>query len=223
MMQALERNLVLVAQWGTIVTGLLLVATLVGIWRLGQGRRLLVPAVPAEWGRRAALAALLMLALALGFGLFLLNGPMRPMLAEVRRLDSLVGRPAGDLAFQQVSDGAPRRLRDFQGQVVVVNLWATWCPPCRAEMPDLNRLQRDYRKRGLAVVTVSDEPRETIQGFAAKQPFSTTNVVAESLGWLDVPGRPLSVVIDRDGTVREMFIGARDYGAFEAAVRPYLG
>jgi cytochrome c biogenesis protein CcmG/thiol:disulfide interchange protein DsbE len=220
MMGGLERNLVLVAQWGTIVTGLLLIGTLAGIWRLGQGRRLLVP---ATWGRRFGSAALLVVALVLGFGLFLLNGPMRPMLAEVRRLESLVGRPAGDLAFRQVADGAPRRLQDFRGQVVVVNLWATWCPPCRAEMPDLNRLQREYRDRGLAVVTVSDEPRETIQGFAEKQPFSTTNVFAESLGWLDVPGRPLSVVLDREGTVREMIIGSRDYETFEAMVRPYLG
>ena len=219
-MSAIEHNLVLVAQWGTIAIGLLLLAALIGIWRLGQGQRLLVP---ATWGRRSASALLLVLALIFGFGLFLLNGPMRPMLAEVRRLYSLVGQPVGDLAFQQVADGAPRRLRDFRGQVVLVNLWATWCPPCRAEMPDLNRLQRDYQKRGLAVVTVSDERRETIQGFAARQPFSTTNVFAESLGWLDVPGRPLSVVIDKDGTVREMFIGSRDYGTFEAAVRPYLG
>lgn len=220
MMQALERNMVLVAQWGTVAAGLLLVATLIGIWRLGRGRRLLVP---AGRGRRAASAGLLVLSLVLGFALFLLNGPMRPMLAEVRRLHGLVGQPAGDLAFQQVSDGAPRRLQDFRGQVVVVNLWATWCPPCRAEMPDLNRLQREYQGRGLAVVTVSDEPRETIQGFAETQPFSTTNVFAESLGWLDVPGRPLSVVIDRDGMVREMLVGAHDYETFESVVRPYLG
>ncbi|HEX3129518.1 MAG TPA: TlpA disulfide reductase family protein [Thermoanaerobaculia bacterium] len=219
-MSALEHNLVLVAQWGTIVTGLLFVATLIGIWRLGRGRRLLVP---ATWGRRGASAGLLVLALVFGFALFLLNGPMRPMLAEVRRLQTLIGQPAGDIAFRQVADGSPRRLHDFRGQVVVVNLWATWCPPCRAEMPDLNRLQREYRRRGLAVVTVSDEPRETIQGFAAKQPFTTTNVFAESLGWLDVPGRPLSIVIDRDGTVRRMFIGSRDYETFEAAVQPYLG
>lgn len=214
MLNALEQNLVLVAQWGTIVTGLLLIATLIGIWRLG---------IPRTWGRRFGSGALLLLALAFGFGLFLLNGPLRPMLAEVQRIQALVGQPAGDLAFRQVADGAPRRLRDFRGQVVVVNLWATWCPPCRAEMPDLNRLQRDYQGRGLAVVTVSDEPRETIQGFAEKQPFSTTNVFAESLGWLEVPGRPLSVVIDRDGTIRHLFVGARDYGTFEAAVRPYLG
>lgn len=220
MLNALEQNMVLVAQWGTIVTGFLLMATLIGIWRLGQGRRLLVP---ATWGRRLGSAALLVLALALGFGLFLLNGPMRPMLAEVRRLQTLVGQPAGDIAFRQVADGAPRHLQDFRGQVVVVNLWATWCPPCRAEMPDLNRLQREYQGRGLAVVTLSDEPRETIQGYAEKQPFSTTNVFADSLGWLDVPGRPLSVVIDRDGTIREMFVGARSYETFEAAVRPYLG
>jgi peroxiredoxin len=220
MMELLERNLVLVAEWGAIAAGLLLVVALSGIWRLGRGRRF---RVPATWPRRSAAATLLLLTLAAGGVLFLLLGPMQPMLADVRRMHAAVGRPAADLAFKQVSDGAVRRLQDFRGQVVVVNLWATWCPPCRKEMPDLNRLQRDYQGRGLVVVTVSDEPRETLQAFAGEQPFWTTNVYAESLGWLDVGGRPLSFVIDRDGTVRKMFVGARDYGTLAAAVQPYLG
>ncbi len=218
-MQAIERSLVLVAQWGAIATGLLLILAAVGLWRLGRGHRFLWP---ATWPRRSASALLFLLILALGFVFFVLAGPMRPMLAEVRRVQSMVGQPAGDLAFQQVSDGAPRRLRDFRGQVVVLNLWATWCPPCRAEMPDLNRLQREYRERGVAVVTVSDEPRDVIAGYAKGQPFDTTNVFTRSLGWLNVSGRPLSVVIDREGTVREMFVGARGYETFEAAVQPYL-
>ena len=220
MLEALERNLILVAEWGSAAVGVLLLLALVGLWRLGKGRRFLVP---AGWGARAASAALLLGTLALGFAMFLLLGPMRPLLADVQRVHAAIGKPAGELAFSRVSDGMPHRLRDLRGQVVVLNLWATWCPPCRKEMPELNRLQEAYRDRGVVVLTVSDEPRETLQAYAKQQPLSTLNVYAESLGWLDVAGRPISFVIDRDGTVREMFVGARDYEAFEEAVRPYLG
>lgn len=210
MLEALERNFILVAEWGPAAVGVLLLLTVVGLWRLGR-RRL--------W----ASAGLLVVAAALGFAMFLLLGPMKPMLAEVRRLHSVVGKPAGDVAFARVSDGAPHRLQELRGQVVLVNLWATWCPPCRKEMPDLNRLQEAYRDRGVVVLTVSDEDRDTLLAYAKEQPMSTLNVFTQSLGWLDAPGRPLSFVIDRNGTVREMFVGARDYETFEAAVRPYLG
>lgn len=209
-MQALERNLILVAEWGPAAVGVLLLLALAGLWRLGKRRR-------------AASAALLLVVLILGFAMFLLLGPMKPLLADVQRMHAAVGKPAGDLAFSRVSDGTPHRLEDLRGQVVVLNLWATWCPPCRKEMPELNRLQEAYRDRGVVVLTVSDEPRDTLQAYTKEQPLSTMNVYAETLGWLDMSGRPVSFVIDRDGTVREMFVGARDYEAFEEAVRPYLG
>ena len=50
------------------------------------------------------------------------------------------------------------RLSDYKGKVVLVNFWATWCPPCRAEMPDLVRFQRQYRKRGLQIIGITYEP-----------------------------------------------------------------
>lgn len=210
MLQALERNFILVAEWGPAVIGVLLLATVFALWRLGRRQRVLS-------------AALVLGAIVLGFALFLLLGPMQPMLADVRRMHAVIGKPAGDVAFSRVADGMPHRLQELRGQVVLVNLWATWCPPCRKEMPDLNRLQEAYRDRGVVVLTVSDEERDTLLAYAKEQPMSTLNVYAESLGWLDAPGRPISFVIDRDGTVREMFVGARDYETFEAAVRPYLG
>ena len=149
-------------------------------------------------------------------------GPMRPMLDQVRYITGTVGRPAGDLAFRQVADDAPRRLGELRGKVVLVNLWATWCPPCRKELPEIDKLQKAYAGRGLVVVTISDEERDRLQKFAAEHPLSTLNVYAQQLGWIDVGGRPLSMVIDRDGTVRECIIGGRDYAEFEAKVKKYL-
>jgi peroxiredoxin len=208
MEHALERNLVTIAQWGPWLAGALLLVCCFALWRLG---------------RRAASALPLLGALLSLGALALMLGPMRPMLSEVRRMHGLIGTEARDVSFVQVADGAPRRLSDLRGKVVLVNVWATWCMPCRREMPELDRLQRDLDGRGLAVMTVSNEPLDTLRKFAAENRLAGIGVTATQLGWLDAPGRPLTFVIDRQGRVRDLMIGGQTYDRFERAVRPYLG
>ena len=72
------------------------------------------------------------------------------------------------------------------------------------------------------VVTVSNEDRDLLRTFAAEHPLSTLNVRASELDWMDVKGRPLSLVIDRRGVVRACVIGRREYAEFESMVRRYL-
>ena len=77
--------------------------------------------------------------------------------------------------------------------------------------------------RGLAVVTLSQEQREQLLAFAQKHDYDMTSVYAEDVGWLDVAdSRPMTVVLDREGVLREFIVGARDYAGFEELVRPYL-
>ena len=135
---------------------------------------------------------------------------------------------AENFAYRLVETDAEMDLAALEGQVVLLNFWATWCPPCLEEIPHLNRLQQTYIDSGLVVLTVSDEAREdlvtsdiaaslqTISGYlpdtsALPQPFHRT---------LEV--RPTSYVIDRDGRLREYLLGGRDYASFERAVLPYL-
>ena len=135
---------------------------------------------------------------------------------------------AENFAYRLVETDAEMDLATLEGQVVLLNFWATWCPPCLEEIPHLNRLQQTYMDSGLVVLTVSDEAREdlvtsdiaaslqTISGYlpdtsALPQPFHRT---------LEV--RPTSYVIDRDGRLREYLLGGRDYASFERAVLPYL-
>jgi hypothetical protein len=73
------------------------------------------------------------------------------------------------------------------------------------------------------VVTLSTEERDHLRAFAVQHPLGTLNVYAPRIDWLDIPGRPLSLVIDRDGVVRNCFIGARSYVEFERAVTRRLG
>ena len=216
----IERLLPLLANWGPWILGALVLAAVLGIVRLARGGRFLVP---PRWPARIASVALLVVAIVACAGLWLVTGPMAPVLAQVRYVESVVGRPAQELAFRAVADDSPHLLSELRGQVVVLNLWATWCGPCRRELPEIARLQQAYAGRGLVVLTLSTEERGRLLAFAAKHPPATLNGYAARVDWLDVPGRPLSLVIDREGNIRECFIGARTYPEFERAVRGCLG
>lgn len=123
--------------------------------------------------------------------------------------------------------GRSIRLVDYKGRVVLLNFWATWCPPCRAEVPDLVKAQRLYAKRGLQVVGVTYPPETpgAVRRFARRLgvnyplAFGTKETKAlfdkgETL--------PLTVVIDRDGNVRDVIEGILLPEEFEQKVLPLL-
>ena len=212
---SIERMLPALADAGTWLFGALIVAAILGVWLLGRGRRFLVP---GSWLGRLGSLALVALGLVSAMLLYCVAGPMGPMLAQVRHVQSVVSRPAPEVTYRAVADDSPHRLSELRGKVIVLNLWATWCGPCRHELPEIDRLQKAYAKQGLVVVTLSTEERQDLLKFAAQFPYSTLNVYAPRFAWLNVQGRPLSMVIDREGVVRACFIGARSYGEFERAV-----
>ncbi len=121
-------------------------------------------------------------------------------------------------------EGAKISLRDFRGQVVLLNFWATWCPPCTAEMPDLNAIQRDYgAAKGLVVVGINlEESPEVVTAFA-DQLRLTFPLLLDRRG--DVTKRyavrtlPASVVVDRDGMVRDRWTGRLSRSAMLARLQ----
>jgi cytochrome c-type biogenesis protein len=133
--------------------------------------------------------------------------------------------PAPDTEMRTL-EGQPFRLSSLRGRVVLVNFWATWCLPCRAEIPDFNAMQREYAARGFTVVGISShdtpemirdfqsvvrqEYQLLVSGDDAPQEFQTG------------PGRPATFILDREGRIRERFIGERDRAAFDAVVKPLL-
>ena len=214
-----ERLLPFVAQWGVWLLAVAGTAAALGIFGLGRGGRFLVP---ARWPARIASLLLACVSLVCALGLCVLLGPLRPVLAQVRYLGSISNHPARELDFRAVANDAPHRLSELKGRVVVLNLWATWCGPCLHELPAMDRIARDHSARDLAVVTLSTEPREHLRSFAEKHPVATLNVYAADAGWLDVKGRPMTLVIDREGVVREVLIGARSYEELSQALGRWL-
>ncbi|HZH92320.1 MAG TPA: cytochrome c biogenesis protein/redoxin [Pyrinomonadaceae bacterium] len=123
-------------------------------------------------------------------------------------------------------EGQPFRVSSLRGRVVLLNFWATWCLPCRAEIPDFNRMQKDYEARGFTVVGVSshDTP-EMIRDFQSvvRQEYQLLTSGDDAPAEFQTgPGRPATFILDREGRIRERFIGERDRAAFDAVVLPLL-
>lgn len=109
--------------------------------------------------------------------------------------------PAYDFALPGL-DGKAYRLKDQRGKVVVLNFWATWCDPCRQEMPDLEKVYKECKDKGLLIFAISDESAATVQKFLAEHPYTFPVLIDSGAAVFDhfkVQARPQSVVLDRDG------------------------
>lgn len=123
-------------------------------------------------------------------------------------------------------DGQSFRLSELKGRVVVLNFWATWCIPCREEIPELNAMQRELGPKGLTIIGPSwDDTAEGIREFQSdiKQDYTVLiggETVQEKFG--GIPSLPTTFIIDRQGRIRQTIIGARDREGFEKEIRPLL-
>jgi cytochrome c-type biogenesis protein len=133
-------------------------------------------------------------------------------------------QPAPDVQFTKL-EGGTLRLADLRGRVVLLNFWATWCIPCRSEIPALSGLQKDLSAQGLSVVGVSyDDTPDLIRDFQQdiKQEYPIVLGGKEVGAQLPASPLPTTYIIDREGRIREKFIGEKSRAAFEAVLKPLL-
>ena len=133
-------------------------------------------------------------------------------------------KSAPDVQFAKL-DGGSLRLNELRGRVVVLNFWATWCIPCRSEIPALSAMQKAMEGEGLTVVGVSyDDTADLIQEFQKDLKQEYTVVLGGKEVGSQLPASPLptTYIIDRQGQIREKFIGERSQAAFEAVIKPLL-
>jgi len=130
--------------------------------------------------------------------------------------------PAADFSLQDI-DGHPLQLASYRGKVVLLNFWATWCTPCRAEIPNFVQFQNSYGPQGLQILGISmdDGPqpvRAFYQQFKMNYPVAVgTDKVAQSYG--GVLGLPVSFLIGRDGKIAAKYIGAVQLPELEQEIK----
>jgi thiol-disulfide isomerase/thioredoxin len=123
--------------------------------------------------------------------------------------------------------GRKLNLSGYRGKVVLLNFWATWCPPCRAEMPDLIKMQREYRGRGLQVIGITYPPeeigevRQFVRKLKVNYPIALGAKETRAL-FSQSETLPLTIVIDREGNIRQRIEGILLPEEFEQKIKPLL-
>lgn len=150
-----------------------------------------------------------------------------------------IGEPAPEFAAPIVpsapasGDGPLRTLGDYRGNVILLNFWATWCEPCKVEMPSMEALHRDFAGRGLRIVAVSEDNPQQVSPADLRQYAEdlglTFDILRDTSAAMtksyQVIGYPTTFVIARDGTIRRRWAGAEDWNspANRALVQELLG
>ena len=120
-----------------------------------------------------------------------------------------VGKPAPDFALVRL-DGSPTSLARYEGRPLWLNFWASWCGPCKAEFPDIERMYLRYAKSGLVVLGVDqEETAAKVKSFARERGATFPLVIDQGAGTLTyaVAALPMSVFIDAGGIVRFVYNG----------------
>ena len=136
-----------------------------------------------------------------------------------------IGKPIANFSLTDLN-GVTRSIADYKGLPVLINGWATWCPPCKAEMPALHAFYLKHKDEGFELLAVnSGESRAVVQDFINQTGFTfpvlldTNQDVLDGLG---VSGLPTSIFVGRDGTVKTVHIGGLSPDAIERELTPLL-
>lgn len=150
-----------------------------------------------------------------------LGGAAAPDILPVAKRNVVkLGEPAPNFQLRDLN-GHPVALSDLRGKVVLLNFWATWCGPCRVEMPAMEQLYQTFSREDFEILAVSTDA----QGVAVTRPFQQENHLtfpilhdADYRVGLTYGARslPMTFMVDRQGVVRHQIFGARDWGASEA-------
>jgi len=137
-----------------------------------------------------------------------------------------IGTEAPEFALPDL-DGKVVKTGDLRGKVVILDFWATWCPPCRQEVPHFIALQSKYRDQGLAIVGLSLDKggASVVKPFVEEYNVNYMMLIANdetASSYGGITGIPTTFVIDKNGKVVKRFLGYTDPEVFEETIKPLL-
>ena len=139
------------------------------------------------------------------------------------KITGLINELSGNLPKSQIQlkdfkifdmENKSHQLFDYKGKVILLNFWATWCPPCRAEMPSMEKLSNEYKNKNFTVLAVSAEDFKTVKNFITTNKY-TFPVFTDDNGQLNnaygTGSIPTTYLIDKNGNMIAQFVGSREW------------
>jgi cytochrome c biogenesis protein CcmG/thiol:disulfide interchange protein DsbE len=154
------------------------------------------------------------------------KAPPGPVAKPAPSFTTLQDKPAPSFTLQDLK-GNQVSLSDFKGKVVVLDFWATWCPPCVKEIPHFIELYEQYKDRGFAMVGISLDRKgiSVVKSFALKYQVNYPILMADGQvqkAYGGIPSIPTTFVIDKAGNIRQKYVAYRDKAVFEADIKKLL-
>lgn len=136
------------------------------------------------------------------------------------------GQKAPNFSLPDINNSIVR-LSDYERHVIILNFFATWCPPCKTEIPDFVELVNDYRAKDFIVIGISvdREGAGVVSSFAAQYGINYPVLMDDGLvsdAYGGITSIPTTFIIDRDGNIVEKIIGSRRKSYFEGVIKPLL-
>ncbi len=157
----------------------------------------------------------------LGALIYMINFPLKPMISSLATVDDSLGKEMVDFTYLNVATNEIEAIDKYGEKLVILNFWGTYCPPCVKELPDLKRIQNNFKDE-VVVIAVSDEEPEKIKTFVAN--IETPSIIGAQKDneWIN-PEKflPLTVIIDK-GQVQERFFGRKTYDELVQLLASYL-
>ncbi len=162
--------------------------------------------------------------------LYQVRGASTSMLPEAAQAamtsGSMDGKPAPDFALTDIT-GTVHHLSDYRGKVVMLNFWATWCPPCQREVPEYSELQTEYGPQGVQFlgIALDDEGLAKVKPWVARHTVTYPILLPDakvSTAYGEMSSIPVTFVIDRKGIIRTSFVGIRKKEVVESIIKPLL-
>jgi thiol-disulfide isomerase/thioredoxin len=134
---------------------------------------------------------------------------------------------APKFSLKSVKDNKSVNLADFKGKVLIINFWATWCPPCRSEIPDFIKLQKEYGSKGLQIIGLAVDAggAKVVSDFGKEMGINYVSLLADAQtqqAYGGIRGIPATFIVDRKGQIVKKYLGAKSKEQFEAEIKPLL-
>lgn len=196
----------------------IIILLIYGAWDLFRNikkQKRFLPVTPEEWKR------FLPDIMFLGLGVFFLFWLENNFQKQIDIVISEKNKTLPALYFTNQETGQPDSLAAYKGKIVVLNIWATWCAPCKRELPSLEKLAANYKDQ-LVVLALSDENSDVVKEYKDKTNYQLVMGSYSGHPVLDsLTSRPVSILLDKNNLVQDVAVGAREYSFFRKWVESY--